>query len=165
MSVAGWPAIKVTTAVYVAASTWMKVVGSGGVPAPVPAKGSHEDKTSRTAAASRASACHPAPRFALLITQRATALAKCLELRVGELDRQRRQVLLQVIERQRARNRQHRRRALKEPGKRDLLRCHAMPPGDFGKRSASIAAQGEEGHEHNALGSAVVDDCVVLALR
>src|SRR5665213_1548395 len=63
MSVAGWPAIKVTTAVRVAASTWMKVFGSGAVPGPVPARGPHEDTPNRKSVTSRRKAPNPPPRL------------------------------------------------------------------------------------------------------
>src|SRR5450759_170035 len=76
------------------------------------------------------------------------ALAEGFELRVVQLDLQRRQVLLHVIERQRAGNRKHRRRPPKKPRQLDLSRCRSMPLGDLGERGATVAAQWKERYEH-----------------
>src|SRR5436190_9208736 len=86
------------------------------------------------------------------------SLAERLELGCGELDLQRRQVLFQVIKRQGARNRQHRRRAPEEPSKSDLLLARVVPPGDLGERSATVSAQGKERDENDAVRGAVIND-------
>src|SRR5438105_2471154 len=88
-----------------------------------------------------------------------------LELRVRELDFWRRHVLLKMLERQRARDRKHPRRAPKEPREHDLRRGRGVPPGDLAKGGATAPAQRKERNEHDSFACAVVDDRVVLPLR
>ena len=69
-----------------------------------------------------------------------------------------------MVEREGARDRQHRRRAREEPGESDVSSGGVAPLGDFGKRGTAIAAERKVGNEHDPFASAVVDDIVVLAL-
>src|SRR6266566_3748940 len=88
-----------------------------------------------------------------------------VELRVGQLDLQGGQVFLQVLERQRPRDRQHRRRAPEKPRERDLHWRRAVARGDLFDGATAVAAQREEGDVDDVLPLAVVDDFLVLALR
>ena len=86
------------------------------------------------------------------------ALPQSLELGVAQLDLQRRQVLLKVLERERAGDRQRRRRAPQEPRERDLRRGRAVAVGDLGEPPAPDTAQRKERNEHDPFGGAVVDE-------
>src|SRR6266699_6586970 len=91
-------------------------------------------------------------------------LAESLELVGAQLDLERRQVLPQVLERERAGDRQRRRRAPQEPRERNLLRRGAVSVGYLGQLRAPHTAEREEGYEHDPFGGAVVDHLVVRAL-
>src|SRR5437773_10389754 len=95
---------------------------------------------------------------------RQTLLAQSLELVGAQLDLERGQVLRQVLERERAGDRQRRRRAPQEPRERNLLRRGAVSVGNLGQLRAPHTAEREEGDEHDPLGGAVVDHLVVRAL-
>src|SRR5205823_3681660 len=70
-----------------------------------------------------------------------------------------------MLWRERARNRQHRRRALEQPGERNLTRRCAVCLGDRPQRRSAVAAQWKVRHEQDLLLGAVVDDLLMLALR
>src|SRR5215216_2241630 len=92
-----------------------------------------------------------------------TPLQQRLVLGLAELEREGGQVLLEVRERERARDRQHRGGAPEEPCERDLRGGRTVLPGDLLERPASVAPEREEGHEHQPLAGAVVHHLVVLA--
>jgi len=93
-----------------------------------------------------------------------SGLAQSLEFVGAQLDLERSEVLPQVLERERAGDRQRRRRALQEPGERNLLRRGAVSVGYLGQLRAPHTAKREEGDEHNPFGGAVIDHFVVRAL-
>src|SRR4051794_34760063 len=86
------------------------------------------------------------------------------ELLVGELDLERREVLLEMLDRQRPGNRQHQRRAPQKPGQRYLALRRAAPGSDLGKSRRRHAPQRKERHEHDPLSRAVFKDRFMLAL-
>src|SRR5262249_43623274 len=88
-----------------------------------------------------------------------------LELRLGQLDLARSQVLPQVGEREGARNRQHRRRAPQQPCQRDLRGGRPVTRGDLRKLRWAATAEREERDEDDPHRGAVIDDLVVLSLR
>src|SRR6266487_694716 len=91
-------------------------------------------------------------------------LAQTFELVGAQLDLERSEVLPQVLERERAGDRQRRGRALQEPSERNLLRRGAVSVGNLGQLRAPHTAEREEGDEHDPFGGAVVDHLVVRAL-
>ena len=90
---------------------------------------------------------------------------QAVELVAAQLERERGEVLLQVAEREGARDREHRRRARQEPRERDLLGRRAVARGDLGDRAGVDAVEREERDERDPLLGAVVDDLLVRPLR
>src|SRR5262249_53464498 len=84
-----------------------------------------------------------------------------VELRVGQLERQRVEIGFQMAERQRTGNREHRRRTLQQPGEHHLLRRRVVAIGGFLHCAPRVGAKWVIRNEDNLLARAVVDDDVV----
>src|SRR3954449_8140625 len=91
-------------------------------------------------------------------------IRQALELLVGELDLERREVLPQVLERERPGDRHHGRGAAEQPRETDLAGRRAVVLGDLRDLRRIVAAQREVGHEDDPLLGAVIDDVVPPAL-
>src|SRR5437763_12905805 len=92
---------------------------------------------------------------------KSAALVETRDLLVAELELGRRDVLLEVLDRARPRDRQHHRAAGQQPRERDLARRRAVGLGDLGDRAAGLGelARGprEPGDEADALLLAVLE--------
>src|SRR5580765_4215413 len=129
---------------------------------------SASSNTQETRSSSPRSVARPTSRTSPVTTARkrriARTLAERVELIVAQLEVERGEVLLQVVEREGARDREHRRRARQEPRERHLRGRRAVAGGDLLDGRRVGAAQGKERHEGDPLLGAVVDDLLTLAL-
>src|SRR5918911_693037 len=95
------------------------------------------------------------------MTRVALGFRQLLELLVAEFKRGRGDVLLQMLDRRGARDRQHHRRAPEQPGERDLARCSIVAGGYLVEWTAGPrqvpGGQREPGDEAHALAFAEVE--------
>src|SRR3982075_1469334 len=92
------------------------------------------------------------------------SLAERVELRGGQINLQCGQVFLQVLQRERPRDRQHDRGTAEEPRERDLCGRCAVSRGDLCDGATAVTAQRKEGNEDDVLPRPVVDNRLVSAL-